>query len=157
LVDSVIQVTGGFKGGSVSDSAIYNWYNALGELLHTGETLSDTMTTSGSVVYTLEIIEPSDGYKDYDDVTVNVTNGLITSIAPNPASSTTTVYYETTGVSTVKLKVVEVGSMMQVDIFTVSAGVGNQAINVSGYNTGAHIIILEGDSEDLDSKTLMVQ
>jgi hypothetical protein len=53
--------------------------------------------------------------------------------------------------------VVEVGSMMQVDVFTVTAGTGSRVITVSGYNTGAHIITLEGDSQDLDSETLMVQ
>jgi hypothetical protein len=103
------------------------------------------------------VVAEEDGYKDYDQVTVTVTNGLITSVAPNPASSTTTVDYETTGVTTVKLKVVEVGSMTQVDIFTVSAGVGGKVINVSGYDTGAHIITLEGDGQNLDGKTLMVQ
>jgi hypothetical protein len=39
----------------------------------------------------------------------------------------------------------------------VSAGVGSQVINVSGYNTGAQIITLEGDGQNLDGKTLMMQ
>ncbi|MDP6909916.1 MAG: hypothetical protein QF371_10465, partial [Flavobacteriales bacterium] len=102
-------------------------------------------------------IAEDDGYKDYDDVTVTVTNGLITSVAPNPASSTTDVSYETTGVTTVKLKVVEVATTLEVDNFTVTAGTGTKTITVSGYNTGAHIITLEGDSQDLDSETLIVQ
>ena len=115
------------------------------------------VSPSTTTTYTLEVIAEDDGYKDYDDVTVTVTNGLITSVAPNPASSTTTVNYETTGVSTVKLKVVDTGSMVEVDNFTVTAGTGSKVITVSGYNTGTHIITLEGDSQDLDSKTLIVQ
>jgi hypothetical protein len=42
-------------------------------------------------------------------------------------------------------------------VSTVSAGVGGKVINVSGYDTGAHIITLEGDGQNLDGKTLMVQ
>lgn len=143
------------SANDIGEDALYYWLDESGTVVGTGDEID--VSPSSTTTYTLEVIAEADGYKDYDDVTVNVTNGLITSIAPNPASSTTTVYYETTGVSTVKLKVVEVGSMMQVDNFTVTAGTGSKVITVSGYNTGAHIITLEGDSQDLDAKTLIVQ
>ncbi|MBI1287050.1 MAG: hypothetical protein GC178_05665 [Flavobacteriales bacterium] len=139
----------------IGEDALYFWLNEAGEVVGTGDQLD--VSPSSTTTYTLEAIAEADGYKDYDDVTVTVTNGLITSIAPNPASSTTTVYYETTGVTTVKLKVVDVGTMMQVDNFTVTAGTGSKVITVSGYNSDAHIITLEGDGENLDAKTLMVQ
>ena len=143
------------QADDIGEDALYFWLNSNGDTLKTGDEM-DVWPTANTT-YTLEVIAEADGYKDYDDVTVTVTNGLITSVAPNPASSTTTVDYETTGVTTVKLKVVEVATAQEVDNFTVTAGVGSKVITVSGYNSGAHIITLEGDGADLDTATLMVQ
>jgi hypothetical protein len=143
------------EADDIGEDALYFWLDANGDTLKSGDEMDVWPTTN--TTYTLEVIAEDDGFKDYDDVTVTVTNGLITSVAPNPATSTTTVNYETTGVTTVKIKVVETATMVEVDNFTVTAGTGSKVITVSGYNSGTHIITLEGDSQDLDSETLIVQ
>ena len=143
------------SAGSIGESALFFWYDDEDNLIDT--TQSVKVSPSDNTTYTVEVIAEADGYKDYDDVTVTVTSGIITSVVPNPASTTTVVSYKTSGITNASLSVVEVNTSMEVDNFTVTPGTGTKTIDVSGYNTGAHIITLVGDSENLDNETLMVQ
>ncbi len=68
----------------ISESAEYNWYDQNGVLLHTGMTYAYQSDTS--TVVSLEVIADIDGYKDYQDINLEVKPHSLTSIVPNPAS-----------------------------------------------------------------------
>ena len=46
-----------------------------------------------SQYYVLEVTADADGYKDFDQVSVNVTTGKIEQINPNPATQQVTIVY----------------------------------------------------------------
>ncbi len=139
----------------IGEDALYIWHDKSGAVVGTGQSICIVPDTT--MDYKLEVIAEADGYKDYDQVNVNVSKGQITSVLPNPATTTTLVYYSTSSVTTAKIKVVAVSTFTEVDNFTVTAGTGTKSIDISGYTTGAYIITLEGDSHNLDSETLIVE
>ncbi len=120
--------------------------------------MSRTATATGTSTYRLELIAEADGYKDYDEVSVSIVNGNIQSIAPNPATSGTVVIsYKVAGVTTANIKVVEVSTSTVIQNSSVSLGSGTLNINVSGYNNGSYSIILEGDSNVIDTELFIKQ
>src|SRR5690554_6552688 len=56
---------------TINEDAIYNWYDTDGNLIYTGTDF--TVSPTISQTYKLEIIAETDGFKDYDEVTVNIT------------------------------------------------------------------------------------
>lgn len=156
VIDSIFTVT----SKTQAESMITNWY-LNGDLIYTGSVLTDTAESAGTGTYVLEQIAESDGYKDYDTMYVNTVLGRIISIAPNPASSgTVAIKYQIEDVSSAVMRIVEVSTSMEVSGSPFSLTVGGIQtlnINVTGYNNGAHSVILEGDSETIDTDLLIKQ
>lgn len=143
------------SAASIGESADYNWYNAAGTLLASTQTIK--VSPSSTSAFTLEVIADADAYRDYDEVVVAVTNGQITSVVPNPTSTTTVVAYAVVNVTTAAIRVVQVNTSTEMNNYTVSVGSGTQTINATGYASGAYLIQLKGDGNVLDTSTLIVQ
>jgi len=71
--------------------ATYTWYNEAGKVI--GEKYQITIIPEYSQKYKIEIKQEKDGFKAYDEVEVIVVDGMIKSIAPNPATEYIKVEY----------------------------------------------------------------
>jgi serine protease len=80
------------SASQISEPAIYNWYDSLGNLIYTGKDL--TITTDIATKYKLEVIATADGFKDYSEINVSIKPSTISAISPNPTSSTISVDYK---------------------------------------------------------------
>lgn len=140
--------------GPINENAVYNWYDPDGNLIYTGidPTVSPMITTT----YKLEVITETDGFKDYDEVTVNVNPYQIQSMMPNPASSEVTISYDVTGVSSAYIMVVhqQTGNSNNhiLDIENTSI-----TIDTSGYAYGLYSVVLVCNGEVQSSKNLVIQ
>ncbi len=143
---------------AITDSAIYNWYNSSGVRLQTGITFSDSATTTSTETYKLEVIAKSDGYKDYDEVTISTKLGKLTSIVPNPISTGTLAigYLVASSVSTPKIRIVNISTSAYTE-HSISTGSGTLNVDISPYTTGSYSIILICDSTTADDELLVVQ
>ncbi len=93
---------------SINEPAVYNWYDANGNLLHTGQnyTVSNTNGT-----YLLEVVADYDGYKDMKEVTITPSNTLLLhNIYPNPATNNVTVQYNQLNYNNAYIMLVNVNS-----------------------------------------------
>ena len=68
-----------FSAVNIGEPATYVWYNAAGDSIASGTTLSTTATQSQQ--YRLSVQATADGYKGYDTVSVVVRSGDITSLS----------------------------------------------------------------------------
>ncbi|MFM2284675.1 MAG: hypothetical protein RLZZ543_172 [Bacteroidota bacterium] len=143
---------------TLTETAIYNWYNSSGTKIHSGAILSDTTSTVSSETYTLEVIAQSDGYKDYDEVTITSKLGKINSIVPNPINSGTfTIDYSvSTSASSPKIKVLNINTGAFTE-HTISTGNGTLSLAISGYVAGSYSVILICSSQNADDELLIIQ
>jgi hypothetical protein len=146
------------KASTLSETAIYNWYNSNGNRLSTSSVFSDTASSAGSETFKLELIATTDGYKDYDEVTIVKKLGRITSVVPNPISNGTLAigYNVSTGVSVPKIRIVNVNTSTYTE-HIITTGTGTLNIDISAYASGAHSILLICDSTTADDELLIVQ
>ena len=140
------------SAGTISEEAVYNWYDPEGNLIHTGTTL--TITPQITKTYQLEVVADIDGFKDYDEVTVTVNPYRIESLTPNPTSDLVTVNYVIAGATNAYLMVVntQTGSSENIilDLTTTSIN-----LDVTHLSTGLYNIILLCDGDIQNSKTLL--
>ena len=75
----------------ISPDAKYIWHNQAGDVIGEGEQI--TLTPDVSQTYQIEVEEIDNGFKSYDEVDVIAVDGVIKSLAPNPANDYVTVSY----------------------------------------------------------------
>lgn len=139
---------------SINEDAVYNWYNAGGKLIGSGDTLS--VNVSKTEKYKLEVIAKADGYKDYDSVYVFSTYGNIESIAPNPANMQTLINYNLSE-EIANASIIITNSFGQVFYSTpLDITQDTHTINLQGIPAGQYIVRLESQGVLLDTKTLIV-
>jgi len=138
----------------ILEPAIYNWYDPEGNLIYSGRnaTVSPEITTT----YKLEVMASTDGFKDYDEVVIEVQQFWLKDITPNPTASTTNISYQIEGASSAYLMVLNgFGTVNNNYIITPNS---NQVIlDVSGYTPGVYNVILIVDGQAVDAKSLVVQ
>ena len=141
---------------AIGEDAVYNWYNASGALVNSGQNISVTSSTTEK--YTLEVIAKADGYKDYDSVYVIRTLGNIASISPNPASGQAVVTYNlASSVSSASI-VVTNSSGLPVYNSAINVSATTHTLNVQNLVAGQYSVrLLSATGEVLDTKTLIVQ
>lgn len=142
------------NASDIGEAATYNWYDSNDSLIYTGK--YPTVSPTVSETYKLEVIADADLHKDYDEVTVAVNPYAITTLSPNPTTSTVDIGYDAE----------EAGSAY-VMIYPVSGATGHSYIldtqqnqitlNVSSYLPGVYTVILVCDGQIVDSETLSVQ
>lgn len=79
------------RANDIGEHAHYRWYK--------GDSLIDTnritlIHPDSTGTYELEVEASSDGFKDYDNININVIHHYISAITPNPASNDITVIYD---------------------------------------------------------------
>lgn len=139
---------------SINEDAVYNWYNANGEFVGSGDTLSVNVTETSK--YKLEVIAKADGYKDYDSIFVIATYGSIESIAPNPANMQTIVTYDLSE-EVMSATIVIANATGQV-LYSAPLDVTQttHTVNLQAIPTGQYTVRIESQGSPLDAKTLIV-
>jgi len=139
---------------AIGEAAEYNWYDLQDSLIYSGTDLNITLDTTTK--FKLEVLALTDGFKDYDEVLVNVKQYEITIISPNPATGEVMVEYDVEGVSSAYLLITKPYNLMS-DIILLDAMQNQKIFNVSGFETGIYGVILVCDDQIVDQKILAVQ
>lgn len=138
---------------SIGEAAEYNWYNPEDSLIYSGPSLDVTLDTTTK--FKLEVLSLTDGFKDYDDVTVNVKQYEITNIAPNPATGEVTVEYDVEGVSSAYLLITKPYDPTT-ELIALDVTQNQKIFDVSIYPGGIYGVILVCDDQIVDQKILSV-
>ncbi|MFU8844429.1 MAG: hypothetical protein ACNA7V_11545 [Bacteroidales bacterium] len=121
-------------------------------LIYTGTNLNVTLDTTTS--YKLEVLALIDGYKDYDEVTINVKQYEITGIVPNPSNDFVTVNYDVTGVSSAYLMIIGINNGTT-NNYILDTSIFDKTIDILNYQFGFYTVALVCDGEIVDAKTLL--
>ncbi|MCF8374457.1 MAG: S8 family serine peptidase [Bacteroidales bacterium] len=150
------------KGDSLTISAIqiaeaaeYNWYGPTGNLLYTGKDL--TVSPDITIKYKLEVIAETDGFKDYDEVEVNVNRYKINSLSPNPTSNSVTVTYDAEDAGSAYLIIIGTNVLGSVNNYIIDCTQTQTNINMSNYQVGIYTVALVCDGQIVDAKALAIQ
>jgi len=138
----------------ISESAIYNWYDPEGNLIYTGKDLS--VSPQITKKYKLEIIANTDGFKDYDEIVVNVKQFTIDNVSPNPASNQVVVDYKADEASSAYLMVMDYTATTSYN-YILDVNQTQTTFNVSNFQTGVYSVILVCDGVAVDMKSLIIQ
>ena len=136
---------------SINEDAVYNWYDPEGNLIYTGTDL--TVSPAITQTYKLEIIADTDGYKDYAEITVNITPYHIESLVPNPASNQVTVNYDVEGAVSAYLMLVN-QTTSNSDNYILDLEESSVTIDLSAYPLGLYSVVLVCDGDIYSSKNL---
>lgn len=140
---------------TIGEPATYNWYNSNQELVYTGTQF--IASPASTETYTLEVIADSDGFKDYDEVTVTVSPYYLQTLAPNPVSTNLSVSFKVTGAATASLLFVKINDPTETYTFPISTRLSSMSINVSEWSTGPYKLILICDGQIVDDTGLIVE
>ena len=141
------------NANAISEAAIYNWYDPSGNLIETGSSL--TVSPAVTTKYKLEVIAEIDGVKDYDLVEVKIKVHEITSLAPNPTSNTTEVYYRLTNATSAFLMLSMPGSTVS-NQYLLNVDASQTQINVEGLPPGIYNLVLVVNGQVVDHRPLTV-
>ena len=139
---------------SINEPAVYNWYDANGNLLHTGQNYS---VNNASGTYLLEVVADYDGYKDMKEVTLTPTNAvLLHNIYPNPATNNVTVQYNQLNCNNAYLMLVNVNNNASSNYIL---NLNNTSININTtqFTPGLYLVVLVCDNNVIESHNLIIQ
>lgn len=137
----------------IGEPALYLWYDKDGNIIDSVQNPEfdpDTTTT-----YKLQVIASSDDFTDYDEVTVNVRQYFITSISPNPASTSVTVQYDIANATNASLVLTPINPGPSYT-YLLNTSQTSITINTSGYMLGNYIVTLVCNGNNADSKSLLI-
>lgn len=139
---------------SINEPAVYNWYDANGNLLHTGQNYT---VNNANGTYLLEVIADYDGYKDMKEVTITPNNTvLLHNIYPNPTTSNVTVQYNQLNCNNAYLMLINVNSNASAN-YILNLNNTNININTSQYAPGLYRVVLVCDNNVTESHNLIIQ
>jgi len=140
----------------LSEPAIYNWYDKNRQLIHSG--ISFQINSSVSEKITLEVIAKSDGFKDYDEIEVEINQNLINNISPNPSSNNILVEYVIEENRSASIMVISTNYLSESsNIYILDNTMSSISINLSSYPSGLYTIALIIDDSIVDAKALIIQ
>jgi subtilisin family serine protease len=137
----------------ISETAIYNWYDPEGNLIHTGKdmTISPEMTKK----YKLELIAISDGSISLDEVEITVNKNKIIGISPNPADNFVSVDYILYNVSSSYLMIInQTGTSF--NNYVVNPNSSPTYVNLDSFMSGIYTVVLICDGAATDAKQLII-
>jgi len=138
----------------INEPAVYNWYDANGTLLHTGQNYTVTNTNG---TYLLEVVADYDGYKDTNEVTVTANNTqLLYNIYPNPATSNVTVQYHQLNCNNAYLMLVNVNTNASAN-YILNLNSSSITINTTAFTPGLYRVVLVCDNTVTESHNLLIQ
>ncbi len=138
---------------AIGEAAEYNWYDLQDSLIYSGTDLNITLDTTSK--FKLEVLALTDGFKDYDEVTVNVKEYEITNITPNPANDEVTVEYEIEGVTFAYLLITKPYST-ETETYILDIQQNQIILNVSNLPSGVYGCILVCNDQFVDQKLLLI-
>jgi hypothetical protein len=141
------------EGNLVGENAIYNWYDENGILIHTGKDF--TVSPEVTKKYKLELIAQEDGFKDYDEVLVNVKENYISAVSPNPAIDNITINYKLKDASSAYIIISQPYGASNNYIINVTDN--NKSVNISNYMTGFYNVSLVKNGQIVDVKSFTKQ
>lgn len=142
------------SANSISEAAVYNWYDMDGNLIYTGSSFSATPELTQK--FKLEVIADLDGVKDYDEVEIKVNQFYIESISPNPANTTVNIGYKAIDANSAYLIIVGNSNSFSSN-YILNCTLNETTIDVSGYPNGFYTVALVCDGEVRDAKQLIVE
>lgn len=153
LIDKGTSVT--LNAEDINESATYNWYDSNDSLIYSG--ISPTLSPEITEQYKLEVIADADGFKDYDEIVIEVNPYFLEEIYPNPATSAVTINYEATEANSAYLMVYNTATGNSSNNYILNTSNNNINLNLSSYNTGIYTVILVCDGQIVDAKQLSIQ
>jgi len=138
----------------ISESATYNWYDMDGNLIFTGEDFS--VSPQMTETYKLEVIANADGFKDYDEVIVEVKDCYIDNVSPNPASNDVIVDYKIENTTSGYIMVLNATATTN-NNYMIDVNQTQTTFNVANFQQGTYSVILVCDGVAVDMRTLIVQ
>ncbi|MGB0932671.1 MAG: S8 family serine peptidase [Lishizhenia sp.] len=132
-------------------SAVYNWYNEEGVLIHSGRNF--TVTSEISKKYKLEVIAESDLYKDYDEIELKIKENYLKGVIPNPVDDICTINYKLKANTTGVLTVAPVNSQQSVNSYLIN-DTGSISIDLNSLTSGFYQILLITNGIVQDTKTI---
>jgi hypothetical protein len=142
------------SASQISEPAIYNWYDSLGNLIYTGKDL--TITTDIATKYKLEVIATADGFKDYSEINVSIKPSTISAISPNPTSSTISVDYKINETGTAYLMILgNYGTTYASNNYILDSNNNTTLLNIANYPNGFYTIALVCNGQIVDAKTII--
>lgn len=140
---------------SIGEAAEYRWYDESDSIVEYGSELIVSPTTSQN--YSLEVIALTDGYRDYDTVSIIVKEDAILSISPNPTSGLFFVSYRLSERHMeAKMEILsQMGNIVQREILLNPEG--NAVFDIRDQPRGLYTILLRStDGSILDTKNLFL-
>ncbi|MBP6126719.1 S8 family serine peptidase [Flavobacterium sp.] len=138
----------------INEPAIYNWYDSAGNLVFTGKDL--TISNAAAQKYKLEVIATADGFKDYTEVEVSLKPSVLSSIAPNPATSAVTIGYKINeGGNAYVMVLGGYGTTATSNNYILDVNQSETTLDVSNYSNGFYTVALVVNGQIVDAKTLI--
>lgn len=150
LIDQNTSAT--LSAQSINETAVYNWYQN-DSLIHAGQNV--TVSPDSDQQYKLEVISTVDGFKGYDDVTVNIRKYFITSIVPNPANNQFTLSYNALDATSASIMIIQPAGQIM-GTYTLSPTQSQATINIANYQPGIYNVVLKCDGQVVDAKALSI-
>jgi len=137
----------------IGEQATYKWLDESGKFLHEG--VSFTVSPDSTTIYTVEVTASDDGYRDRDNVTVNVKNNYIQSISPNPTIGSATIGYKLVNATTANIILSHYNGHSETIALDIAEN--SKVLNLSTFTTGLCNVSLQIDGQIADTKTLLIQ
>ncbi|MCL2597427.1 MAG: S8 family serine peptidase [Paludibacter sp.] len=135
--------------------AEYIWYDEVGNVVGKGYQI--TLMPDYSQTYKIEIEQKDNGYKSYDEVQVIAVDGVIKSLAPNPANDYVTVSYLLSDNATdASIQVSDMYGNISAS-YPLQISMTKQQISLSGLMPGTYLVKLLISGTAVDSKNLLKQ
>jgi serine protease len=142
------------SAAEINENATYNWYDAEGNLIHSGKDFS--ITPEMTKKYKLEVIADADGFKDYDEIEVKVKEAEIKNISPNPASDYVSISYDIESMNSAYLIISHPFGTTS-DNFILDNMSDEILIDVSNYQSGVYGVTLVANGQVVDAKGLVIE
>lgn len=136
---------------SITEPAIYNWYDETGNLLYTGKDL--TVTQSITKKYKLEVIA-NDGFKDYSEVEVKILPYKFINMSPNPASNEVLLKYDIENCSSAYFTITGLTNNIS-NNYILNNNSSQKVVNLANYQSGQYVVTLIVDGNVIESKNLI--
>jgi hypothetical protein len=141
------------SAAQISESAVYNWYDADGNFITSGKDLN--IATEVAQKYKLEVIA-ADGFKDYTEVEVKLNPNTLGAISPNPVVNSANITYKINEANSAYLMILG-GYGTTGDSNNYILDIDSSVINIdlSYYSSGFYTVALVCDGQIVDAKTLV--
>ena len=139
----------------IYEDATYTWYNEAEEVI--GKEYQITIIPDYSQKYKIEIKQDKDGFKAYDEVEVIVVDGVIKSLAPNPAQDYIRVdYLLSDNAPNASIQISNIQNTISVS-FPLLTTETYKDISLPGLVSGNYIVKLIIDGAVVDGQTLIIK